>query len=168
MSSSYPTVYCTVQYAKIVVSVASARLSAFLIFGGKPMTHKKWRLVSIWARAVTATQFLQIIPRMASNKKMKCMMLDVCFKLVISTWLFIVHPYNWINMMRFPSTVASLAAKRVLSSTHAPPAAFARFGAMRMMSAAPSVKVSFSLDWNVSSRSCWAREDVWHFSHGKN
>jgi phosphoserine aminotransferase len=43
-------------------------------------------------------------------------------------------------MMRFPSTVASLAAKRVLSSTNAAPAAFARFGAMRMMSAAPSVK----------------------------
>jgi hypothetical protein len=51
-------------------------------------------------------------------------------------------------MMRFPSTVASIAAKRVLSSTstNAVPAAFARFGAMRMMSAAPSVKVSFFLD----------------------
>lgn len=45
------------------------------------------------------------------------------------------------NMMRFPSSVASLAAKRILSNSNAAPAAFARFGAMRMMSAAPSVKV---------------------------
>lgn len=44
-------------------------------------------------------------------------------------------------MMRFPSTVASLAAKRVISSTNATPAAFA--GAMRMFSA-PAVKVRFN------------------------
>ncbi len=47
-------------------------------------------------------------------------------------------------MMRFPSSVLSIAAKRALSSTNAAPAAFARFGALRMMSAAPSVKVSLS------------------------
>jgi len=41
-------------------------------------------------------------------------------------------------MMRFPSSVATLAAKRLISSSNATPAAFA--GAMRMFSA-PAVKV---------------------------
>ncbi len=44
-------------------------------------------------------------------------------------------------MMRFQSTVASLASKRIILNNNAAPAAFARFGAMRMMSAAPAVKV---------------------------
>lgn len=54
-------------------------------------------------------------------------------------------------MMRFPSSIASLAAKRVLSNSNAAPAAFARFGAMRMMSAAPSVKVSIEFEQKSES-----------------
>lgn len=44
--------------------------------------------------------------------------------------------------MRFPSSVATLAAKRIISSSNATPAAFA--GAMRMFSA-PAVKVRYEI-----------------------
>jgi hypothetical protein len=46
-----------------------------------------------------------------------------------------------VTMMRFPSSVATLAAKRIISTSNATPAAFA--GAMRMFSAPPAVKVRY-------------------------